>query len=711
MATLEKIRSKSVLLIVVIGVALLAFIIGDAITNSRNLFGDQTTVAKVGGTKIEYNDFVRKREELNSQLEAARRQNPAQFANYDTQVLSQMALDQLMGDALLDQAASDAGVQTSASQLSYYILQQPINPRINEIMQQLNNAGYGVSTPAQAYEIIFNPKRNGVTESEMAPFQRYWLAMESETAQMVKRNTYQRLLLGTVRANDLDKKMLYEDYISTRNVDIAFMPFGANVNEEKYTPTDAEIKEEYNNIKGNYKVEEPTKEIAFIAVTIAPSDADREAAGNLARQTALALKTGDTGLNKDLRKEGVVVTHKEMREQDLPRGAVKEFVTSAPKDSVEIVTENIKGFTVVKVGQKKTEVDSIQLNIIQVLGESLANRTLLSLNEGLSIDSVSSRFPADSVMVQKDQWIELYNAQGMTGALDNSQLDSLNKAGNKYISLVSSPQGSVLAKITKKSAPKTVYAFEEVTYELKPSTTTVNEARTKLEDFIAANETAKLFAENASKEGYTLRNVNLNASTPAVPRMMGMNSFFPDSRQVVRWVMIDGEPGKVSHVYESKDAMSPALYAAAVLASYDDYMPLNNSDVRNNVSERVRRSKAGDELLGTLSSHTSSIAEASAAMGVESQNNPNFRFTRTPQVRDAAVLGQISGAKPGDVILVKGDSGVYAYQVTSENKENFPYTDSQYEQQYFQLVNPNMGEMLKGAKAYKNNIYKFEAGD
>ena len=61
MATLEKIRSKSVLLIVVIGVALLAFIIGDAITNSRNLFGDQTKVAKVGGTKIEYNDYVRKR--------------------------------------------------------------------------------------------------------------------------------------------------------------------------------------------------------------------------------------------------------------------------------------------------------------------------------------------------------------------------------------------------------------------------------------------------------------------------------------------------------------------------------------------------------------------------------------------------------------------------------------------------------------------------
>ncbi|MDE5875715.1 MAG: SurA N-terminal domain-containing protein, partial [Muribaculaceae bacterium] len=58
MATLEKIRSKSVFLIIVIGLALLAFIVGDAITNGRNLFGDQTTVAKVGSEKIDYTDYI-----------------------------------------------------------------------------------------------------------------------------------------------------------------------------------------------------------------------------------------------------------------------------------------------------------------------------------------------------------------------------------------------------------------------------------------------------------------------------------------------------------------------------------------------------------------------------------------------------------------------------------------------------------------------------
>ena len=69
--------------------------------------------------------------------------------------------------------------------------------------------------------------------------------------------------------------------------------------------------------------------------------------------------------------------------------------------------------------------------------------------------------------------------------------------------------------------------------------------------------------------------------------MAGLNSYYPDSRQVVRWVMIDGNPGEVSHIYESKDAMTPALYAAAVVSEYDDYVPLTNKDVKTFATDKA----------------------------------------------------------------------------------------------------------------------------
>ena len=710
MATLEKIRSKSVLLIVVIGLALLAFIIGDAITNSRNLFGDRTTVAKIGNQKIDYTDYIRKREELNQQLEVARKQNPAQFANFDTQKLSQMAIDQLIAEALIDNAAENAGIQTSGNQLSFYVLQNPINPTINTIIQQLNNAGYAVSSPQQAYEIIFNPKRNGIPESAMAPFQRNWVAMEQETAKMLKRQTYQALLMGTVKANELDKKALYNDYISTSNVDVAFVPYG-QLDPEKYAVDENALRQEYEKSKHAYKVYEPTKDIAFIAVNISPSPEDREAARKLAQATVESLRDSAGQISKDLRKEGIVATRKELLAANLPAGAIKEFVTSAPRDSVKIVTENMRGFTIIKMGNKSMVVDSLQLNLVQVAGADLPAKVMASLNSGLLLDSINTKYPADSVMAQPQQWIALYNAQGATNNLDKSQLDSLNNAGGKYVAILSSPQFSLLAQVVDKSKPEELYEYEEVTYDLKPSIKTVSDEMNKLEEYLAANGNTKDFAANASAAGYSVQNYSVSSSLPAVPRMAGMDSYYPDSRQVMRWVMVDGKPGQVSHVYESKDALSPALYAAAVMNEYDDYAPLSNGTVNRAMTDKVRKSLAGDEMVAKYAPQAGSMGTAAAAMGVEAKNAPTFRFGHNQNVRDAEVMGQIAGSAPGQVVIVKGDNGVYAYQVLSTGTETFPYSEAQYEQQYYQLINPNLTQMLEGAHTVKNNVYKFEAGD
>ena len=710
MATLEKIRSKSVLLIVVIGVALLAFIVGDALTNSRNLFGDHTTVAKIGDKKIDYTDYIQRREELNNRLEQARKQNPAQYANYDTQLMSQLALDELVAERLLDQAADNAGIETSGEQLRFFVMDNPINPRIQELIQQLNASGLSVSTPQQAYEVIFNPKRNGFTDAQMAPFQRAWVAMESETKQMIKRQQYQRLLYGTVKANDLDKKALYNDYVSTSNVNMAFHPYG-QLDAEKYKVSDADIKAAYDSDKSIFKVNEPTKDVMFIAVNIVPSTADRENARMLAVSTMESLRDSAGQVGKDLKKEGVAVTRRQLRASDLPLGAVREYVLSASADSAKIVSENIKGFTIVKMGRRTQAMDSIQLNIVQVAGDKLPSKVLASLNSGLPADSVSKKFGADSVMAQPAQWIPLFTAQGPTRAIEPAQLDSLVNAGGKYITLMSSPQGSVLASVAKRNAPVDIYEYDEVTYELKPSVKTVNGEREKLEKFLDQNQDLKSFAANAAKAGYTIQDFSLSESSPAVPRMAGLNSYYPDSRQVVRWVMIDGNPGEVSHIYESKDAMTPALYAAAVVSEYDDYVPLSNKDVKTFATDKARRDKAGEEMIKQYQPKAGSMAGVAQAMAVESTNNPTFRFGYNPQVADAKVLGRIAGSKPGKVVLVKGDNGVYAYQVASQGKEEFPFNDQQYEQQYFQLVNPNMGGMLKGAREYVNNIYKFEAGD
>ena len=710
MATLEKIRSKSVFLIVVIGVALLAFIVGDALTNSRNIFGDHTTVAKVGSTKIDFTEYQRKREELNNQLEEARRTNPQSVANFDVQVLPEMAVEQLLQEQVLLGAAEKAGVRSSGNILRYYMLENPQNPEVMKIVSQLNAAGLSVQTPQQAYEVIFNPKRNGLTDAQVEPYQRAWLAAEKETDKRIQQMTYQRLLVGSVKPNELDKKALYNDYIETSGVDVAFLPFG-QLDEKKYPVSDQEIKDRYNKDKELFKVSEPTREISFIAVNITPSDADQKASHELAQKTVAALTNGGQ-LGKELKKEGVNVTRHALRAEDIPAGPAKDYILNGGVDSVKLVSDNIGGFTAIRVVGRTAKVDSIQLNLISTATDKIGDRVLAAVNAGLSVDSVSARFGIDSVAVQADQWLPLFTAEGATNAIPQSTLDSLRNAAGKFIVLQQGPQGMAMAQLVKQNTPVNVIEYDEVEYVLAPSAKTRTDAREAFEKFLGANNTAEKFTANAQKAGYNVQNFTVTSSTPAIPRFQGMNSYYPDSRQVVRWVMIDGEKDQVSHIYNASDATHPAMYAVAIDDLYDDYRPVTNKEVREIVAADVRVDKAGDALVKQYSSKTQSIQSAAQAMGVEVKNYPEFRFGSNAGVRDGSVTGKIAGSKADKkVVLTKGLDGVYVYQVNSKGKQNFPYNEQQYGQQYYQFVSPDLMQMLQGTKKVQNNIYKFEAGD
>ena len=712
MATLEKIRSKSVFLLVVIFAALLAFILGDAITNGRNLFGDHTKVAKVGGDKIDLMEYQRKREELNQQLEMARQQNPQQVANFDAQLLPQMALDQLISEKLVDNAVEKLGIPASATMLRQYMLMSP-QPSAEQmaIVRQLQSMNVNVQSMEQVHNVIFNPKANNLTQAQVEPLQKAWLALEADMKKQIARQAYAQLLAGTMQANDLDKQALYNDAVALEQVSLAYRPYG-QLDEKKYPVSDAELKKAYEEEKSHFKVEEPTKAVSFIAVNIAPSESDLAASTQLAMATAKALRDSAATLGKDLRKEGLSVEKRSQRESDLPGGSVKAFVTSARRDSVSIVGTSSRGFTVVKMGNKAQHVDSVQLNIVNVAGTKLPAKVLAGLNGGLSLDSISGKFSPDSVIAQKEQWIALYGANGKVEALRDEQLDSLRSANGKYITLLTTSEGAVLAQLAKQSAPKEVYDYEIVQYELHPSTETVKAAREKLEKFLAANSNAADFAKNAEKEGYNVQEFELTQSSNAVPRMQGYNMYYPDSRQVVRWVMIDGKPGQVSNIYESKDAATPALYAVAVNSEYSDYVPMSNKDVKAFLTDKVRRSKAGDEMMKQYQSKTGSIQSVASAMGVEPTQLDQFRFSPRSGVNDPAVMGQVAGTKAGGkVVLVKGEDGVYAFVVNGTSKDSTPYDAATYEQQYRQLFNPDFQKMVKGSKKIENNIYKFEAGE
>lgn len=712
MATLEKIRSKSVLLVVIIAVALLAFILGDAITNGRNLFGNNTTVAKIGNEKIDIQEYQRKHQELAQQLEEARRQNPERFANYDTQVLSQEALDALINERLLNNAVEATGIQVSPQMLRFFMIENPQNmlPEMQSLLQSMQQSGIPFNSVEEAYNIIFTPQQYHLTQAQVEPFQRAWVAVEALYQKGIASWIYSQLLDGTYKANDLDIAAMKRDYVAAAKVKVAKKPYE---NLDKYKVSDADLQKAYEARKEAFRLPETSKEVSLIAVSVTPSAKDTEQATMLATTVVKELKSPE-GVKKETRKNGLDVQNHEMRLSDVKDNVLKAFLETAPNDSVSIIQNNLRGFLIAKLNKRTTEVDSIEIGSIRVMGsKNLVNQVLEYANSGLPLDSINTKFGTDSVMYMAPQMQPLFTEMGYIGkSLTGTpeKFDSLLNTNGKYIVLDEAENQAVLATVSKKSAPTAVVEYTSVEYILQPSDATLSEAREKLQKYIDTNNTAQKFMANAQKAGYNAEDLMVNQSTPALPRMFG--GYYPDSRSVVRWIMMDGKDGEVSKIYQSKDNTNPTLYAVAVVDTYEDYLPWDNKGVKEELTAQVRREKAGDDMIKKYSK--GNLDATAQAMGVEPVDVEMLQSTkRDMTVTDNKVKGRILGSKPSKTMkVVKGNDGVYAYVIENVSNEKVDMPDEQFAGMFLQIYNgQNQPLILRGSKKLQNNIYKFEQGE
>ncbi len=93
MGLFEAIRSRSGLVIGVIGISLVAFVLTDFLTSGNMLFqGDRDVVGRINGEKISYLEFNKEVEEL--------RQNP-QYGQATPLQLSELVWNNLLNEKLL----------------------------------------------------------------------------------------------------------------------------------------------------------------------------------------------------------------------------------------------------------------------------------------------------------------------------------------------------------------------------------------------------------------------------------------------------------------------------------------------------------------------------------------------------------------------------------------------------------------------------------
>ena len=181
MATLEKIRSKSVILFTVIIVALLAFILGDAFTSSRSFFGPGTTAAEISDRKIDIQEFNR---QVEQQREALQQQG---MTNVDHAAIQNQVLQQMLFKEVLDKEIEKLGITVTDSELSDAMTGANPLATVTQTVRQM-----GFPDAASFYDYAFNPAKYNVPSNYAPQLQAMWINLENQVAEQLRQQKLDR---------------------------------------------------------------------------------------------------------------------------------------------------------------------------------------------------------------------------------------------------------------------------------------------------------------------------------------------------------------------------------------------------------------------------------------------------------------------------------------------------------------------------------------
>ena len=703
MATLEKIRSKSLLLFVIIIVALLAFILGDFLTSGRTYFGSGTTIAKAGNAKVDYTDYQ-------SRINAASEQQRNSQRQTDNDELSQQVLQELLLEKLLQNEYKNLGITVTNAELTEAMTGAMPHPAAQQFIYQMSSS-LGLPAPSgqAVYDAMQNPQKYGLPAEAGDQLKLYWAAVENQVEQALLLEKFDALINGLFTANKIDAAATFNDVANTRHISFAAKSVNT-VGDDEVEVTDADRRAAYTEDRELYRIAEPLRAIDYIVVRIEPSEADRLAGTREVEDAIEVLQAGE-GTDMIASNPRFVVNTQAATKARMTDNRLKQFVDTAKVGEVKLLSSMGDNYTIVKLLGVTNEIDSINITM-------MGSPDGLPLNDSIVAEAKAGKVFADlvdntTVLGQDSLWTSL---AGPTTPANIKEALSTHAIG-EYFVVSDTIQGqpvSTLYRINSRKAAVPYYEYATIDYTIDPSQETLLQLSGDLRTFVSNNSSAEEFSKNAADAGYTVIPAAVSASMPHVGNTT-------DSRPAVKWLM-NAKKGQVMPVYQ--DNKQTYLLTAAVKEIYDgDYVPYNSVLIADQINDKALHTKKADKLISEYAGKAKDVDGYAKVMGVEPQTADamfNSRVISGLGYNESAIQGAVAAAQPGQVVgPVAGNNTVVVFVVTGEDNDNREFTFDEYANQF----NRNFGiggsrplqdsrrfQLLLGNDKVKNSSLNFIQG-
>lgn len=629
-----------------------------------------------------------------------------------TDNLSEDQLNQLK-DQVWQQLVSERVMKEDCKKLGLTVtedeLQNVLNDGTNQLLTQTpfvnqQTGRFDVSILKQFIDAYRKAEASNNSQQldQMRPAYNYWLFVEKNLRTQLLAQKYQSLLANCVLSNNVEAKMAFNEENEEAQIQLASIAYNT-IKDADIKVTDEELKAKYEELKPAFRQQQETRDVKMVDVQVKASATDRaqlqkDMAGY---QKQLAAAADPTQV---VSKSGSMIQYIGL---PVSGKAFQQYPDIASKiDSMAVgttgVVENTKDntYNIVRILSRTEFPDSVEFRQIQVGGKTLeaarasADSIQKALAAGGDFQAIAKRYGQDSTTT----WFTgaMYE-QATTMSQDNrAYIEALLNGAVGSTQNVELTQGNVVIQVLNRKAMKSKAVAAVIKKEIRFSDNTYSKAYNRFSQFVTQSQASLAdLQKHATKFGYTVQDLNDFATSSHTVGNVGGSGI----RDAIKWIF-EAKEGQVSQLFEAGKENDHLLVLCMTKIHPQGYRPWDDAQVKEILKREVIRDKKAEMIMAKLKGVNSIAAAQAKGAKVSTVNQITFAapaFIQATGAAEPALSGAVAATAQGKFCSapVKGNAGVYVFQVVKKQMRPAKYNEEQQIQMCRQRAMQYMGNFMQ----------------
>ncbi|MBN2814534.1 MAG: SurA N-terminal domain-containing protein [Bacteroidales bacterium] len=689
MAILEKLRVRAgLLLAIVIGLALLAFVLSDFLDSGGSLFTrSKYEIAEVSGKSIPVNEYEIKVKELEEIQKLQSGQMSLDEATMDQ--IRNVTWENMIQDLLLEKQYEKLGIDVSDDELQDIIMGSNPHPAI---APSFTDPQTGIFSRQAFSDFI-----QRVHADEVAPTdKKRYLFIENEIYRQRKNEKYLNLIRKGLYATKFEATRQQDENARTADVNFIVQHFNT-ISDSAIKVTEQDITKYYNENKKQFNQTE-SRDIRYVFFDIVPSQADYKAAEQWIKDIQTDFEAAEDIKQFVTLESDEPYDEKNYNEGELP-DTLNRLLFNAPVGTTYGPYFEDNAYRISRLAAINYLPDSVKARHILLQATQQNAQALFTMADSLvKMIKGGADFGVLAMTYSSDGSAQ--NGGDLGWFKENEMVKPFNDScfyGKKGdLKIAPTQYGIHVIEILDQSRPSKQVQVGTLVKQVLPSEETDHQFYMKANEFAGKNDTYESFVKAVETENLT---ANFRSANNLAPMDKRVNDF-ESARQLVSWAY-KAEEKEVSSVYKFDNH-----YVVATLEKIREEGPAPLEDIRAELEVKVRQLKKAEIIVAKINEKKASATTIEALaneLGMQVQPVSGLRFSSSslgnagiePKVV-AAALALEKGVLSDPVV---GENGVYVLNVS-----NITAPEAQTEDQL--NLSRNYVERNFAARA---NYYAFDA--